>query len=244
MPLTLIYDTETTGFFEPSTPSDDPVQPHLVELSAGLYDESRNLTASFYSIIRPAGWVISPEVVAIHGINMERAMDEGRPEMDVVSDFIGFYGPSALRVAHNEYFDARIMRIAIMRYFGRAAADEWKARPAACTAKMSTKLVNLPPSPAMLAKNMRFPKTPSLAECLSHFFGEEAGEEAHAASFDRDACARIYFHILGLGHSAIPAPAPRAPRAPRQRTSAGKLAARDNTPAPPAGDVPSEVDFL
>lgn len=241
MPLTLIYDTETTGIPLYRDPSDDPRQPHIVEISAGLYEDDGKLVDSFYSIVRPEGWVIPPDTTEIHGIDMARAMAEGRPESDVIDDFLLFHRRSALRVAHNEPFDARMVRIAVKRFIGEDAANAWSEAPARCSAKMATRLVNLPPTEAMLKKGMRFPKTPNLAECLSHFFGEDPGEEAHAASFDRDACARVYFHILGLGNITFPDPAPRAPR---QRTSAGKLAARDNTPAPPAGDVPSEVDFL
>lgn len=252
--LICVYDTETSGLPLYKQPSDDPAQPHLVEISAGLYDlETENLVATFHSIVRPDGWVIAPEVAAIHGIDQERALADGRPEADVVEDFLLFARRAALRVAHNEAFDSRILRIAIKRYQGEAAADAWSEAPSRCTAQMSTKLVNLPPTEKMLAKGMNFPKTPSLTECLKHFFDEDSGEEAHAASYDRHGCARVFFHVRRLqpDHPLMPDPkAPRGakkPATPRYTiTASGPVTTQeaDLVPPAPAASAANELDFL
>ena len=79
MSLIYTFDTETTGLPQFKLPSDDPSQPHLVDVAALLYDEDATLIDSFEAIIRPDGWVIPDEVAAIHGITTEMAMDLGIP---------------------------------------------------------------------------------------------------------------------------------------------------------------------
>jgi DNA polymerase III epsilon subunit-like protein len=79
-----VFDTETTGFPLFKEPSDDPRQPHLVDIAALLHDELGNLVDSFEAIIRPDGWTIPDEAAAIHGITNEMAMDMGIPEAEAL----------------------------------------------------------------------------------------------------------------------------------------------------------------
>lgn len=207
----LIYDTETTGFPIFKEPSEGPNQPHIVELAALLYDDSGHLIDKMHRIVRPDGWVIPDEAAEIHKITTERAMDEGVPEHEVIAEFHALQQRADLRAAHNETFDQRIMRIGFKRFGdGRptylvmtqeekdAVAEAFKLRPAYCTAKASTKACNLPPTEKMIAKNMRFPKTPTMAEAYFHYTQEKL-EGAHNALVDALACARVYFLIQGVG---------------------------------------------
>lgn len=204
----LCWDTETSEMVLWKEPSELPEQPHIVELAALLYDEdTAKRVESYHSIVRPDGWIISPENASIHGITHERAMDEGRPEHEVVEGFLALVYKSDHIVAHNAQFDNRIMRIATKRFGdGRATwqtltqfekdaiADDFKARKSVCTAKLSTKPCGLPPTPAMLAKGMRWNKTPTLTEAYKHFTGKEL-VGAHGALADATACAEVYFAI-------------------------------------------------
>jgi DNA polymerase III epsilon subunit-like protein len=204
----IIYDTETTGLPDWKEPSESPQQPHLVEIAALLFDGAAEVDR-FHAIVRPDGWDIPEEVAKIHGITMERALDEGIPEPEAVASFLATHARADMRVAHNESFDARILRIALKRYGHGASgwdmltqderdaiADQFKAAPAYCTCTAAKPLMKLPPTEKMLA-NPRFRnsyKQPNLQEAHQHFLGQTF-EGAHGALADAEACARVYFAL-------------------------------------------------
>jgi len=194
MKLAAFYDTETTGLPLFSEPSEDPRQPHIVQLAAILVDlDSKKTVQSIDLVIKPHGWVITPEITEIHGITQEYAMDVGVSEDDAASILIDMVG-NRLRIGHNEQFDARIIRIAAKRYFGEVVADTWKSGEAECTARLSTKLCNLPPTEKMIAAKKNFNKTPNLTEAYTHFFGK-GFDDAHTAMADVLACRDVYFAV-------------------------------------------------
>lgn len=206
--LILAYDTETQGLPLFEKPSDDPRQPHIVQLGAILYDlDARAELAVLDVIVRPTDWTIPDEVAAIHGITTERAMAEGIPEAEALAQLLELWRDPIEpafpreRLAHNETFDARILRIGLKRFFGDAAADEWKAGKAQCTARLSTPILKLPPTPKMVAARRNHPKTPNLTEAHQHFFGE-GFDGAHSALADCRACLRVYLAILDLQQPA------------------------------------------
>ena len=193
MNLITPYDTETTGLPLFRDPSDDPRQPHLVDICILAYSADGALVESFEAMVRPDGWVIPAEVTAIHGISNEMAMDLGIPESEALDGFMAIHDRAGLRVAHNISFDDRIMRIALSRYRGKEAADAFKTTPGYCTCQNSKNLVQCPPTAKMIAAGFgRQFKVPTVAEALRHFTGEEL-VGGHRARPDTDACARVYF---------------------------------------------------
>jgi DNA polymerase-3 subunit epsilon len=194
MKTAVFYDTETTGLPLFSEPSEDPRQPHIVQLAAVMVDlDTKQDLQCVDLIVRPDGWAISPEMTAIHGITQEMAMDLGVSEKTAIEALLDLVG-TRLRVAHNESFDARIARIAAKRYLTDEIADLWKAGEAECTARLSTKICNLPPTEKMKAANRNTPKTPNLQEAYTHFFGKPF-ENAHSALADVMACRDVYFAV-------------------------------------------------
>jgi DNA polymerase-3 subunit epsilon len=190
----LFYDTETTGLPLFSEPSEDPRQPHIVQLAAVLVDlESRNQIASMDVIIKPEGWTIPDEVAQVHGITTDRALEVGVPERLAIDLFMELWG-GRLRIAHNEQFDARILRIALMRNKDNSVADYWKASSAECTARLSTPICALPPTEKMKAAKRFHHKTPNLGEAYRHFWGVDF-ENAHSAMADVQACIEVYFAV-------------------------------------------------
>jgi DNA polymerase-3 subunit epsilon len=198
----LFYDTETTGLPLFREPSEHPGQPHIVQLAAALVNmETRATVASIDVIVRPDGWTIPDQVAAIHGITTERAMDEGVPEPLALDMLLDLWGGRRLRIAHNEPFDARIVRIAAKRH--RAdMADPWEAGKAECTAQMATPILKLPPTPKMIAAGFTKFKTANLGEAYQHFLGKQL-EDAHSAMPDVQACMAVYFAIKE--REAVPA---------------------------------------
>jgi DNA polymerase-3 subunit epsilon len=197
--MILVFDTETTGLPDFKARSHDPSQPHLVQLALVTFDEEGNETMAQSVIIKPDGWVISPELTAIHGISQERAMDEGIPENIATQMFVMAQGCARLRVAHNEQFDRRVLRIAMTRAgLERDMIEAIEARPSCDTCVDAKFLVNLPPTDRMLASGFTGPKSPKLEECIRHFFNEELPGE-HDALIDTRACARLWFHLQTIG---------------------------------------------
>ncbi len=191
----IFYDTETTGLPLFGEPSEDPRQPHIVQLAAQLVDlDTKAQLAGFDVIVRPDGWTIPDDVAAVHGITTERALQRGVSESMALGMLLELWREAEprTRIAHNETFDARIVRIALVRYEDQGLADRWKAAPAQCTATMTTPLCKLPPTAKMLAAGRKHFKTPNLGEAYRHFTGNDLAN-AHTAGADVDACRVVYF---------------------------------------------------
>lgn len=193
--LALFYDTETTGLPLFKEPSDDPRQPHIVQLAALIVDlDSKAILASMDFICKPDGWTIPDEAAAIHGITNEKALACGVREEFVATAFDQLCNLADFRVGHNESFDARIMRIALMRFDGVCAADRFKERPAKCTAALSTDIVKAPPTDKMKAVGRNHYKKPTLSEAYKHFMQKDL-QNAHSAMADTVACMEVYFSL-------------------------------------------------
>lgn len=196
--LALFYDTETTGLPLFSEPSEHPGQPHMVQLAAALVDlDTRKTISSIDLVICPDNWSIPAEVAAIHGITTELAEHVGVPEEAALGLFLDLWMCSSVRIAHNESFDARIIRIAQHRH-DEGAMDEWKAGPAECTAKLATPIVRCPPTEKMRAAGRNHFKTPNLTEAHTHLLGKPF-DGAHSAMADVQACIAVYFAMRDLG---------------------------------------------
>ena len=192
----IFYDTETTGLPLFKEPSEHPDQPHIVQLAACLVDlDTRKTISSMDVIVRPDGWTIPDDIAAIHGITTEHAADVGIPESLAVGMFMELWN-HRLRIAHNQQFDARILRIALMRFEGQEAADDWKAGESECTAIMATPICKIPPTGKMVAAGFNKFKTTNLAEAYRHFMGCDF-ENAHSALADVQACMAVYFAAKG-----------------------------------------------
>lgn len=199
--LALVYDSETSGIPLWKEPSGDPRQPHIVGLAGKVVNlDTREVLESMNVIIRPDGWDLSPEVVAVHGITMERAMDEGIPEAEAIELLLTLWAGRHL-IGHNESFDRRMVRIAIKRFLDPRAAEgdelvseKWKAATGECTCWLARPHTKLP-------KN----KLPKLTEAYSHFTGKPM-EGAHTAMGDVNGCLVVYWAIQDLMNPAAVAP--------------------------------------
>lgn len=190
MNTALFYDTETTGLPNWKQPSDDPSQPHLVQLGAILCDiDTAEIVQSLDLIIKPDGWLIPDEVAEIHGITTEKAMEVGVSEELAIDLFLEMRG-KALRVAHNKTFDQRIIRIALKRYgYSEDLMGAWAEKDDhVCTMLMSKPVMQLEPKGRYGWKN------PKLEEAYKHFTGKDL-ENAHTAMADAKACMEVYFAL-------------------------------------------------
>lgn len=193
----LAYDTETSGLPDWGKPSEDPCQPRVVQLCAELFDdETGTVLHGMNFIILPQGWTIPADVSAVHGITTDLALAHGLPMRAVLPLFLSLWKQADMRVAHNESFDMRMLRIEIKRDtgFSEDFADKWKAAPAFCTQAKSSPIMNLPPTAKMLAAGRRHAKSPNLGEAYEFFTGRKL-VNAHNAAVDVAACKEVYMAL-------------------------------------------------
>lgn len=196
MNLALFYDSETTGLPLFNEPSEDPRQPHIVQLGAALVNlETFDQVAALDLIVRPDGWTVPDDVAAIHGITTERALATGVPARVVFDLLLELWERADVRIGHNESFDARLVRIALMRHRDNDPEAEinarWKAGRAECTQALSTPILKLPPTAKMIAAGRRHHKSANLGEAYQFFTGKPL-EGAHSAMVDVQACIEVY----------------------------------------------------
>lgn len=188
----LAFDTETTDVPRPHLELDHPAQPHLLQFAGILFDRKGSEIDRLITKVRPGpDALLSDEAFTAHGITLDDAFRHGIEVSEILRWFVSASMRSMCIVGHNVQFDLQIMAIVA----ARVGEHGWSApSPSFCTMTHSTSLVNLPPTPKMRAAGRFHPKSPSLSECVEHFFGERhAG--AHDAEADVRACIRV-FHYL------------------------------------------------
>lgn len=194
----LAFDAETSGLPRFSDPSDDPRQPHIVELAAILATRE-GIVDRFYRKIALNGWTIEAKAAEAHGITTEMALaDPDRtPEDEAIVSFIEFWKRASVRVAHSEGFDSRIIRIGCKRFLPDQA-EAWSAGKARCTMILAEPLCKLPPTEKMIKAGFgnKF-KRPSLEEAHRIIVGEELPRPngVHGAEVDAAGCLAIYRKI-------------------------------------------------
>jgi DNA polymerase-3 subunit epsilon len=188
----LAFDTETTDLPRPHLEPDHPAQPHLLQFAAVLFNENGTELDRLFTMVRPGrAALLSTQAFAAHGISLEEAFHRGIEASEVFRWFASASKRSTCIVGHNVEFDLRIMTIVA----ARLGETGWSPPPQTfCTMTQSTPLVNLPPTLRMIAAGRYHPKSPSLSECVRHFFGEEH-RDAHDAAADVRACIRIFRHL-------------------------------------------------
>ncbi len=177
-----VYDTETSGLPEWKIPSDDPKQPHIVQLSGLVADlRTGEILDQMDVIVKPDGWVITQETIDAHGITNERAEAEGIPEKEAIEMLINMRGDHK-RVAYNKTFDQRIIRIGLKRFFPEDVMEKWHVKEDHdCAMRM--------------AKADMKVKSVKLVDAYEHYTGSKL-EGNHNAAVDTMACLDVYTAIL------------------------------------------------
>lgn len=141
----LIFDTETTGLpvdFGASAFKGPNNWPHIVSISWAVMDDKFNKILSSQSyIIKPQGWDIPFESVAIHGITTSEATEHGHNLAEVMDKF--FSEDCDGYIAHNMNFDKNVVYNAMLwdldyKYF------EGLCKPKMCTMVLGRSLCKLP----------------------------------------------------------------------------------------------------
>lgn len=191
----LFFDTETTGLPRKAGSTLES-QPHVVQLAASLYDDSRRPVMEISTMVQLQDGVVMPDIpFNVHGISAEMARTYGLP-VKTACALLSFMAIRADRmVAHNAQYDLQLLgfmaeRIGVSPPIPKALTF--------CTCDAATPILNLPPTEKMKAAGFLKPKRAKLEECYRHFFDEELSG-AHDALVDTRGCARVYYHMLDKG---------------------------------------------
>jgi len=185
----LFFDTETTGLPSGQT-SDYRNWPRLVQIAWLLIDENTDIKSINSYIIKPEGFKIPKRVIKIHGITMERAIDEGVALDYALHRFLGDTNFADVLIAHNISYDYGVVRGELLR---KKIPDFLREYSKFCT--MTSKPV-LDYCESFRANGRR--ECPSLSELYLLLFGEKL-DNAHDALTDAQACANCFFKLKRIG---------------------------------------------
>lgn len=182
----LIYDTETTGLpLRDNAPIEELENwPRIVQIAWQLHDETGMLLDVRNHLIVPEGFEIPYSAEKVHGISTEKAMQLGIPLKEAMADFAEAINKSSFIIGHNVKFDLNITAAEFLRC---GIENKLLSTTAVCTMELTRDFCKLP------GKGNRF-KFPKLEELYSILFNESFNE-AHNASADVNATARIFFEL-------------------------------------------------
>jgi DNA polymerase III epsilon subunit-like protein len=185
----IFFDVETTGlpkrYNAPASDLDN--WPRLVQLAYIIFDKQGNRILEENFIIKPEGFSISEESIAIHNITNERAKKEGSELIYVLDDFKKHISQATYLVAHNIAFDEKVIESEFIRNgITNILPDKTKI----CT-MMST--INF----CKIDWNQKY-KWPKLEELYFILFGEKF-DNSHNALADIRATAKCFWKLVKLG---------------------------------------------
>lgn len=187
----LFVDVETDGLPIRHNILEQPVWPHIVQAAWIVSDGNGKILRSASRIVKPVGFTIPADAVAVHGITTKIAREQGTEPQTVLHVLNREIERAGLVVAHNLDFDANVINAESKR-FGMPCCI--LSKNGYCTMKNTKELTQLgfPDNP--------YPnewKWPKLEELYRHLFGHDF-DGAHDAGADVRACFDCFWELLRI----------------------------------------------
>lgn len=191
--MILFFDCETSGLLRDDVPAEDPSQPHLVQLGLRLCQPDGRTAGVFVALIKPDGWAVESEALAVHGIDEARAIRGGIDVRAALVALQAFTVKATTLVAHHAEFDRKVIAAQLAKL--NADGAWWKRCGPRffCTMERSAGICKLPGEYGW--------KFPSLEEAHRHFFPSDNYRTKHDADDDVAACAAIYWALQEMGRN-------------------------------------------
>lgn len=187
--ITVVFDTETSGFPNWSKPDSDPAQPHLVQLAVVVADGD-GVMVKWDTIVKcPFSATIAPGAEAVHGISADRSRREGIDLKEAIAKFDGYVQMADRVVCHNAKFDFKIMGAAYYR--AGVPISMLITLPRVCTMLTAT--------PVLKIHSNRGYKWPKLQEVYKTLVDEKGFDAAHSADADTFACWEVLCALEKMG---------------------------------------------
>jgi DNA polymerase III epsilon subunit-like protein len=182
--LALVFDTETTGLYDPKRVPMAECQPDIVQVFGMLADEERVYT--HFNLFVHSEIPIPPEAYKSHRIDRSMTERVGVSRLRACQMFHSFSSKADIIVGHNVEFDINVMRTAMHREGGSGKA---LAKPLFCTMRSSTDVCQIPhPNPRRPGEF----KWPSLTEAYAKLVDPRGFSNAHDAEADVRATYEVY----------------------------------------------------
>lgn len=192
----LIFDTETTGFYNPKLNATSAGQARIAQLAAVKLDANFNEVGRINTLIKPSGhWKMSEGAQGIHGISQQDCELRGRELEDVLNELWELSKNCTHLVCHNQNFDGNLLKIEdeCSQYF-LTAGTSWWPRNSVCTMDLMTPICKLPFATGRPKYGQKY-KWPKLEEALSYIGGKTEGN-FHDAMCDTLACAEVFKWLI------------------------------------------------
>ena len=151
-------------------------------------------------IVRPDGFSIPGDAVAINGISTDEALEKGVPLLDVLHRFSEDLRQADILIGHNIEYDIDVMIGEFRRKSQRNALARLTSLPVIDTMKSTVEFCTIPfpaDKPRHYDTGCDF-KYPKLRELYMKLFGVEF-ENAHDAMADIEATRRCYVELRHQG---------------------------------------------
>tara|TARA_Y100000768_G_C23941425_1_gene665325 strand:+ start:136 stop:846 length:711 start_codon:yes stop_codon:yes gene_type:complete len=197
----LVFDTETTGLPEKDASIYDFEKwPHIIQISAILYDLSTNHMTIQNNYIKIDDSIDIPlESYEIHHLNHEFLNKNGIHIIPAMREFNNLLYKSDIVIGHNIAFDKKLvfvecLRHKIRQYFTQFNGRQQIRKAEYCTMKKSTNVCKLSAISKRTGKLFR--KTPSLIELYTFLFPEsEIPKDLHNSLVDILITFRCYMKL-------------------------------------------------
>lgn len=189
----LIFDTETTGLPKnwklDYTHTDN--WPRVVQIAWQIHDDFGNLVEHKDYLIKPEGFNIPFEAESVHGISTQLAEKQGETCDFVLKQFKEACDKVDFIIGHNINFDINVMSSEYYRKTPQSPFLQDKPLIDTC----SNKTANLCQIPGGRGGGYKWPK---LTELHVKLFGHTFAE-AHNATADVEATARVFLELIRIG---------------------------------------------
>lgn len=185
----LFVDVETDGLPARQTVLEQPAWPHIVQAAWIVSDGLGNILRTASRIVKPIGFTIPRDAVAVHGITTKMAQEQGTDPQTVLHVLNQEIDRAGLVVAHHLDFDAHCIDAESKR---NGISCSILSKKGYCTMKDTKDLTQLgfPDNP--------YPnewKWPKLEELYVHLFGYSFNG-AHDAGADVRACYDCFWELI------------------------------------------------
>lgn len=180
----IILDTETTGMWKFKDRTNDPTQPHLIQLAAILERDGKEEVELNTYVQLPQNVLIEEGALNVHGITPAMAA-EGMSLLTALTQLDTILSNTHLLVCHNISFDTKVLRASYNRAGIICTIPNINTF---CTMIRSTDICRLP--------GRRGYKWPKLDEAYRILVDPSGFEGAHDALADVRACQAVYHAII------------------------------------------------
>lgn len=189
--ISLIFDTETTGFPFKNIPPDHHAQARVMQIAMVLMDGDNEI-GNFYAKLLPDEWpAVNAGASAVHGLTAELCEKHGVSQHTALQVFESFVNAADVAVAFNLAFDSQMLDIEIALN-NMSQMYDWNKPPFYCAMKPLTPIMGITRANGQ-------PKWPKLSEAYAYCCNGATIDKAHDALGDVRATAKVWKYLLDKG---------------------------------------------